>query len=605
MHESTLLAERYSVDAVLRSEAGFFRWLGTEVKSGRRVLLSWVTKARAEELAPARGVRSPHLAELLDLVRDFDARALPAATALEPGGVIAVAEYVPGRTLQQVLGQRLSPVKAVAWVMRLIEALRDLHPRGGTHGAISPFTIVAEPEGRAVAPVLTQVSAPAVGAYCSPERLKGGAATPADDVWALHATLYAALTGKAPFDANERDALVKQTLITRPQPLPQLGVNEPALWEIISRGLVGERRLRVTELAELTKSLDDWEREPRAMPARRTPPRQPPPRLDANAKSAADTVLFDPGALPSDFGVAEPVRPSPRPKLASASGTGPHRAMPPPLPADSRASAAAPSLGDLASQLPRAPTPPPLPPTPPSVVARISKRLSFNPFERKRKVWPLVVLAASAGGLAVYVAIATTQEAPAAPAPAEVVPAVAPRARAPEKPKLSPAEERESCVRSYFPERQFAAEADFAFVCDEGDFRDIARKMFAQAKQQPFTAAAAAEKVKDAASTGLGWYELPATGIIRKACCASAAPVTLPETPGWCQQLQSAVRQIANDSARAGDLAPAARAYDKAVTCLFANRIARPYAYDSLPSPAQRVAFQHFLSQAAISEARR
>ena len=86
---------------------------------------------------------------------------------------------------------------------------------------------------------------------------------------------------------------------------------------------------------------------------------------------------------------------------------------------------------------------------------------------------------------------------------------------------------------------------------------------------------------------------------------SSAPPVTLPETPGWCEQLQSAVRQIADDSGRAEDLSPAARAYDKAVTCLFANRISRPYTYDSVPNAAQRAAFQHFLSQAAISEARR
>lgn len=605
MQESTLLAERYSVDAVLKAEAGAYRWLGTEVKTGRRVLLSWVSKARAEELAAARGVHQPHLAELTDLVSDLDGSKLPGGGELQAGGIVAVAEYVPGRTLQQLLKERVSPVKAVAWILRLIEAVRELHARGGVHGAISPFTVVAEPEGRAIAPVLTQLSAPALGAYCSPERLKGDVASVADDVWALHATLYALLAGKVPFDASERDALLKQTRITKPQALSQLGVNEPALWEIISRGLVGERRLRVIELAELTKSLDDWERDPRAMPARRSPPRQPPPRLDTGNKAAADAVLFDLGALPPDFGAAEPLRPAPRPKMASASGTGPHRAMPPPLPPEARSSLGAPSLGDLASQLPRAPTPPPLPPTPPSVVARISKRLSFNPFERKRRVWPLVVLAASAGGLAVYVAIATTQDAPAAPPPAESAAVAAPRARVAEKPKRSPVEERESCVRSHFPERQFAPNLDFAFLCEEGDFRDVARKVFAQAKQQPLTAAATAEKAKDAAGTGLGWYELPATGILRKACCSSAPPVTLPETPGWCEQLQSAVRQIADDSSRAEDLAPAARAYDKAVTCLFANRISRPYTYDSVPNAAQRAAFQHFLSQAAISEARR
>jgi hypothetical protein len=41
------------------------------------------------------------------------------------------------------------------------------------------------------------------------------------------------------------------------------------------------------------------------------------------------------------------------------------------------------------------------------------------------------------------------------------------------------------------------------------------------------------------------------------------------------------------------------------VACLFANTVARPYAYEKLPSEANRAAFQQFLSRAAISEARR
>jgi serine/threonine protein kinase len=603
MPESTLLAERYTVDAVVKSEAGAARWLGTESGSGRRVLLSWVSRARAEELTRARLVQHPHLAELLDFVREFDDGKLPGSGALEAGGVIAVSEHVPGRSLHELFAQRVSPVKAVAWLLRLIEATQALHQKGAVHGAISPLSIVAEPEGRAVAPVLSQLSAPALGPYCSPERLKGGAPTIADDVWALHATLYALLAGKVPFDGTERDALVKQTLITKPQPLAQLGINEPALWEIISRGLIGERRLRVTELSELSKALDDWERDPRAMPARRAAPSRQAPAA-TTTKPATDSVVFNPGSIPSDFGAAEPVRPPPRPKLASVSGTGPNRALPPPLP-PGQGSLAAPSLGQLASQLPRTATPPPLPATFPAVVARISKRLSFNPFERKRRVWPLVALGASAGGLAVYIAIATTQEAPAAPTPPEAAATAAPRARAPEKPKRSVVEEREACARSYFPERQFSSNVNFAFVCEDGDFREVARRLFALAKEQPLTAAATASSAKDAASVGLGWYELPAAGIIRKSCCASAPPLVLPETPGWCEQLQSAVRQVADASARADDLAPVARAYDKAVTCLFANRIARPYAYQSVPSAAQRAVFQHFLSQAAISEARR
>jgi hypothetical protein len=106
-------------------------------------------------------------------------------------------------------------------------------------------------------------------------------------------------------------------------------------------------------------------------------------------------------------------------------------------------------------------------------------------------------------------------------------------------------------------------------------------------------------------TSGLDWYELPATAIIRKSCCDGATPVILPETPGWCEQLQTVVRRIADDSSKAGDLAPGARAFDKAVACLFANKVGKWYAYEKAPTDANRQAFQQFLSRAAISEARR
>jgi hypothetical protein len=104
---------------------------------------------------------------------------------------------------------------------------------------------------------------------------------------------------------------------------------------------------------------------------------------------------------------------------------------------------------------------------------------------------------------------------------------------------------------------------------------------------------------------GLDWYELPATAIIRRHCCPAAAPLTLPESAGWCEQLQSAVRRVADDSSKAVDLAPAARSFDKAVNCLFVNKIARPYPYEKPPTELNRSAFQQFLGRAAVSDARR
>src|SRR6201999_605370 len=138
--------------------------------------------------------------------------------------------------------------------------------------------VVAVPEGRAIAPVLSQLVAAPVGPYCPPERLKGSAESGPDDVWAVHAALYTALTRQAPYRAPTRDALLKQMLSAKPKPLAAFGIDEPALQEILDRGLAYEKRVRVTEITELVQTLDGWERDPRNMPPKRQIPPRPQPR---------------------------------------------------------------------------------------------------------------------------------------------------------------------------------------------------------------------------------------------------------------------------------------------------------------------------------------
>jgi len=230
-------------------------------------------------------------------------------------------------------------------------------------------------------------------------------------------------------------------------------------------------------------------------------------------------------------------------------------------------------------------------------------------------VWPLVLVAAIAGGGGVYLAVAPDADPP-KPKPEEpVAPVVTQKAPQPERKKLSPDEERDTCVVSYFDPGAFDGTQNFSFVCQDGDFRETATHLYQLARVAPPPVADAAAPVPTAAEaakadagshgSGLDWYELPATAIIRKACCGNATPIALPETPGWCEQLQAVVRRIADDSGKSGDLAPDARSFDKAVSCLFANKVMRSYPYDKAPSEANRAAFQQFLSRAAISDALR
>ena len=614
----TPIAGRYAFAGLLKNSQTVERWVGVEQDSGRRVVLAVADSGRLTTLDSARGVKHRHLTSLLEVVRDVDASSLPSGRPLPAGFGVAVAEFVPGTTLHSELSLGgMNPSKAVAWIMRLADAVQALHSAGAVHAALSPRCVIAVPSGRAIAPVLSQLVAPAIGAFCPPERLKGSAETAPDDVWALHATLYAALTRQAPYSAPTRDALLKQMLSGRPKPLSAFGIDEPALQEIVDRGLAYEKRVRVTELPELLATLDGWERDPRAMPPKRQLPPRPAPRSlmdivggNGLGRERDDAIVIDGATLPDDEGaelspkplspaqVAAPPPPVPAPALAAASAQAAPPMMSVSPPRDALGSV--PNLAVSGSQLPRATAAP---------AAHITKRISINPFERKRSVWPLVVIAAIAGGGGVYLAIAP--DAPPPPKAEVVLPVAAPpKVAQPERPKLSPSDARDACVASYFNPGVFDPTQNFAFICADGDFRELAAQL-QRLVHVPVPvvgdAAVPAEARSDAGlrNAGLDWYELPAAAIIRKSCCDGATPVILPETPGWCEQLQTVVRRIADDSGKSGDLAPDARSFDKAVSCLFANKVGKVYSYEKAPSDANRQAFQQFLSRAAISEARR
>jgi hypothetical protein len=183
---------------------------------------------------------------------------------------------------------------------------------------------------------------------------------------------------------------------------------------------------------------------------------------------------------------------------------------------------------------------------------------------------------------------------------------------------------RNQCVTQHFSEGSFEGDPDFAFVCEDGDFAGLSRRLHAMVVTRETDAGTDAGTLKDGGmsvdvvryaggrdatggtrTVGLEWYELPATAIIRKTCCPQASPVILPETQGWCEQLQSVVRRMADDSAKSVDLGPGARSFDRAVGCLYANRVRHGYTYSSAPTALHRGIFQQFLSRAAVISARR
>jgi len=136
----------------------------------------------------------------------------------EAGTAYLVMELLDGRTLHQLVTQHgvLAEEKVLDIAARCGEALSVLHSAGVLHRDINPSNVVLTPEGRVVlidfglarefaddaTTPMTRIVTPG---YAAPEQYEhSGRLGPATDVFGLAATVYCALTGRAPVAREAR-----------------------------------------------------------------------------------------------------------------------------------------------------------------------------------------------------------------------------------------------------------------------------------------------------------------------------------------------------------------------------------------------------------------
>jgi tRNA A-37 threonylcarbamoyl transferase component Bud32 len=161
-----------------------------------------------------------------------------------------IMELVPSRSLAQVLAEDgpLSPARAAAMGMTLLEALDSAHAAGVVHRDVKPGNILVTPEGRAVLtdfgiatlhgdPGLTQAGmVMGTPGFCAPERIRGEPASPASDLWSLGATLYAAVQGRGPFEGQGSAMAVLANIVHGdPPPATRAGPLEPVILALMKR----------------------------------------------------------------------------------------------------------------------------------------------------------------------------------------------------------------------------------------------------------------------------------------------------------------------------------------------------------------------------------
>jgi eukaryotic-like serine/threonine-protein kinase len=236
-----LIAGRYQVlRAIGRGGMGTV-WLCRDEILGREVAVKQIgalpgdsaseTKRAMREARSAAALNHPNAVAVYDVV-DHESRPW------------LVMEYVEGETLaDEILREgRLSPQRVADVGSQLAGALARAHQRLIVHRDIKPGNVLIDKAGHPKISdfgiarghgdeALTQVGfITGTPGYLSPELARGGDPHPASDVWALGATLYAAVEGQPPYEPRSNPiALLRAIATERPRPMIHAGVLAPAI----------------------------------------------------------------------------------------------------------------------------------------------------------------------------------------------------------------------------------------------------------------------------------------------------------------------------------------------------------------------------------------
>jgi hypothetical protein len=188
----------------------------------------------------------------------------------EDGRPWIVMEYVRAKSLQEVLdADGPLPVERVADIgAQMLAALRKAHASGVLHRDVKPANVLLDTGGHGTRVVITDFGIARIEgdatltqagivlgspAYIAPERARGEPASPASDLWALGATLYAACEGRSPHDRVEAMAALTAVLHEEPDPPRHAGPLAPVLMNLLGKD--PSQRMLADQLAtELTRA---------------------------------------------------------------------------------------------------------------------------------------------------------------------------------------------------------------------------------------------------------------------------------------------------------------------------------------------------------------
>ena len=194
-------------------------------------------------------------------------------TGSDDGVHYIVMEYVPGRTLAQVLEQegRLQPERAAEIARSVAQALAFAHSAGIIHRDVKPGNIMLGSSGgvkvmdfgiaRALSSQTLTQTATVLGtaSYLSPEQAQGEALDARSDIYSLGVVLYEMLTGRPPFSGDTPVAVAYKHVREDPV-LPSTLAPEvtPDLEAIVMKAMAKNAANRYATSQEMAEDLDRY-----------------------------------------------------------------------------------------------------------------------------------------------------------------------------------------------------------------------------------------------------------------------------------------------------------------------------------------------------------
>jgi signal transduction histidine kinase/tetratricopeptide (TPR) repeat protein len=261
---------RYRVLALVKERQGISTWHGTDLESGRDVVLKVALRQRglagverrlAHEADVLRTIDSPRVVPLLDLGREGDF-------------FYMVMPRVAGETLEQRLRVgRLGLPNALAVASCVLEALEALHAHGILHRDVKPSNVIVDSAARPPRATLIDAGFSVSEAlddtlrdvpvgtarYMSPEQagFLDREVAPPSDLYAAGVLMFECLAGQPPFRGESVGDILRHHLVTPPPELRALGHKVPrAVDQIVQRLLRKDPRDRYQSAAGARHDLD-------------------------------------------------------------------------------------------------------------------------------------------------------------------------------------------------------------------------------------------------------------------------------------------------------------------------------------------------------------